>query len=252
MNIFKNIFRKKEEVPVLADYGLVGIDMHSHFIPGIDDGAKTADDSLSLIKGLCEMGYNHFVTTPHIMMDYYRNTPEIIQAGLQLVHEKLAEAGVHAKVRAAAEYYLDSDFQQKIGKEPLLTLGKNYLLFEISYLNAPENLNDAIFMMQANGYKPVLAHPERYPFWFHNIKKFEVLKEKDVLFQMNINSLTGHYSPATQKIAEKFIEAGMIDFLGSDCHHEGHVRLMKQALKNPWLTRLIHSGKHKNRELAFD
>ncbi|MFN5494786.1 MAG: CpsB/CapC family capsule biosynthesis tyrosine phosphatase, partial [Bacteroidota bacterium] len=117
------------------------------------------------------------------------------------------------------------------------------------YLNAPDNLNDAIFLMQANGYKPVLAHPERYPFWYHSFKKYQDLKDKGVLFQLNINSLTGYYSPVTQKVAEKLIDAEMIDFLGTDCHHAGHLELMKQALKNSRLSRLMASGKIRNREL---
>jgi tyrosine-protein phosphatase YwqE len=237
LNIFSNLFKKKENIALLNDFGIVGIDMHSHLIPGIDDGAKTMADSLAMIA------------SPHIMMDHYRNTREGILSGLEQLQQAIVPTGMNVKVHAAAEYYLDSDFLHKIEHEPLLTLGKKYLLFEISYLNAPDNLNDAIFLMQANGYKPVLAHPERYPFWYHSFKKYQDLKDKGVLFQLNINSLTGYYSPVTQKMAEKLIDAEMIDFLGTDCHHVGHLELMKQALKNPRLSRLLASGKLRNREL---
>jgi len=249
LNIFSNLFKKKENIALLNDFGIVGIDMHSHLIPGIDDGAKTMADSLAMIASLHEMGYFYFITTPHIMMDHYRNTREGILSVLEQLQQAIVPTGMNVKVHAAAEYYLDSDFLHKIEHEPLLTLGKKYLLFEISYLNAPDNLNDAIFLMQANGYKPVLAHPERYPFWYHSFKKYQDLKDKGVLFQLNINSLTGYYSPVTQKMAEKLIDAEMIDFLGTDCHHVGHLELMKQALKNPRLSRLLASGKLRNREL---
>jgi protein-tyrosine phosphatase len=242
MGIFSGLFRKNEKADPV-DLSLIGVDMHSHFIPGIDDGAKTMEDSLELLRGMKEAGYRKVITTPHIMGDFFRNTPEIIHNGLVKLREATAAAGIDIEIEAAAEYYFDFDLEQKIDNGKLLTFGGDYLLFEVSYMNAPDGLEGMIFKMQTSGYKPVLAHPERYPYWFRDLKNFEKLKDKGVLFQLNINSLTGYYSPATLKIAEQMIDKGWYEFVGSDCHHSGHLSLMQKARTSVHLRKLIESGR---------
>jgi hypothetical protein len=252
MGFFGNIFSKKEKevYPALQNYSDVLVDMHSHFLYGIDDGATDIDNSLELIKGMVDLGYRKLITTPHIMGDTYRNTPAIINDKLEKVREKLKQNNIDITINAAAEYYCDHDFFNKIGNEELLTLGADkYLLFEVSYLNAPDNFDEVIFALQSHGYKPVLAHPERYPFWFNNFDKFKEIKSKGVYLQLNINSLSGQYGPGTKKIAERMINENMISFLGSDCHHLGHLNLMKQTINNPYLSKLLSSGTLLNTKL---
>lgn len=217
--------------------------MHSHFIPGIDDGAKTLNDSLEMLRTMQELGYRKVITTPHIMGDFYRNTPEIINSGLDKLKEAAAASGITIGIEAAAEYYFDYELEDKIDKGNMLTFGKNYLLFEVSYMNAPDGLDGIIFKLQTHGYIPVLAHPERYPYWFRDMSNFEKLKDKGVLFQLNINSLTGYYSPATLKIAEQMIDKGWYEFAGTDCHHSGHLGLLQKARTSVHLKKLIESGK---------
>jgi protein-tyrosine phosphatase len=232
-----------------VDLSTLGIDMHSHFIPGIDDGAKTMRDSVEMITTMAELGYKKVITTPHIMGDFYRNTPEIILTGLEQVRRAVAEAGVKIEIEAAAEYYFDFELEKKLDNEKLLTFGDNYLLFEVSYMNAPDNLDGIIFKMQTSGYKPVLAHPERYPYWFRDMNNFEKLKDKGVLFQLNLNSLTGHYSPETAKMAVKMIDNGWYEFTGTDCHHTGHLELIKKVRAASALRKLMESGKLLNATL---
>lgn len=217
--------------------------MHSHFIPGIDDGAKTLNDSLEMLRTMQELGYRKVITTPHIMGDFYRNTPEIINGGLSKLKEAAVASGITIGIEAAAEYYFDYELEDKIDKGNMLTFGKNYLLFEVSYMNAPDGLDGIIFKLQTHGYIPVLAHPERYPYWFRDMSNFEKLKDKGVLFQLNINSLTGYYSPATLKIAEQMIDKGWYEFAGTDCHHSGHLGLLQKARTSVHLKKLIESGK---------
>ena len=244
MSFFSRIFSKSTRTNIPADLSVLKCDIHSHFIPGIDDGAQTIDDSVALIKSFYDLGYKKVITTPHILADGYPNTPEIILRGLEKVRVALKHENIPVQIDAAAEYYIDFDFDRKIEQEKLLTFGKNYLLFEVSYLNPPDNLEQIIFKLLTSGYKPVLAHPERYNFWHSNFAKYGQLKEKGLLFQLNINSLTGYYSHATKKIAEQMIEKNMIDFLGSDCHHSGHVSLIKRdAVYEKALHKLIESGK---------
>lgn len=245
MNFFSRLFRKPDSAEA-ADLAVIGVDMHSHFIPGIDDGAQTMDDALQLLRGMQEMGYRKLITTPHIMGDHYRNTPEIILGGLKNLQNAAQADGLSLELAAAAEYYDDFDLEQKLQKERLLTFGKDYLLFEVSYLNEPQNLSALIFNLRTNGYTPVLAHPERYPFWYNKFEIFEELKSNGVLLQLNINSLTGHYSPAAKKIAEQLIDKNMVDFLGSDCHHLGHQQLMRNALQQKSLHKLLASGNLRN------
>jgi len=235
-------FKKNKRLTTPVDLSLVEVDMHSHFIPGIDDGAKTIEDSVEMISGMSELGYRKVITTPHIMSDYYKNTPEIILGGMENVKRALQKADVTIAMEAASEYYLDFDFERKLTEEKLLTFGKNYLLFEISYMNPPDNLFHVIFKMQTMGYKPILAHPERYNFWHTDFQKYEDFVDKGILLQMNINSLSGYYSMGTKSIAEKLIEKKMISFIGTDCHHSGHIKLMKDVVYEPYLKQLVESG----------
>ena len=239
LNIFKRKYRKLS-TPV--DLSVLGCDVHSHLVPNIDDGSKGLDDSLNMISEIYKLGYNKIITTPHIMGDFYRNTPETILGGLETVKEKLKQENIAVEMGAAAEYYLDYDLERKMDEGKLLTFGKNYLLFEISYMNPPDNLFHVIFKMQTMGYRPVLAHPERYNFWHKDFEKYEAFIDKGVLLQLNINSLTGYYSMPTRIIAQKMIDKNMISLLGSDCHHIGHVNLMKQVVYEPHLEKLVGSG----------
>lgn len=248
MGLF-DIFKKNKRLQIPVELSLLGCDIHSHLIPGIDDGSKGIEESVAMISELYRLGYTKIITTPHIMGDFFKNTPEIILSGLEKVKQSLKEENIPVELSAAAEYYLDFDFEKKLDEEKLLTFGDNYLLFEVSYMNPPDNLNHIIFKMQTLGYKPVLAHPERYNFWHTEFEKYESFIEKGVLLQLNINSLTGYYSIPTKRIAEQMIDKNMISFLGTDCHHLGHVNLMKEVVYERYLQKLIESGMLLNKTL---
>lgn len=250
MGLFSNFFSKKstkKENPI--DFSLLKCDVHSHFLPGIDDGAQNLEESMHLLKEFHKMGYKKVITTPHVMSDFYKNTPEIILDRLTKVKEELKRQEIPLEIEAAAEYYLDYELEKKIEEKSLLTFGENYVLFEMSFLTAPDNLHQAIFKMLTNGYKPVLAHPERYTFWHDKFEEYENMIDKGVLLQLNINSLTGHYSERTKKIAIEMIEKKMISFIGSDCHHPGHVELTRQASYEEAFFQLLESGKLLNNQL---
>ena len=153
------------------------------------------------------------------------------------------------EIDAAAEYYFDFDLERKMDEGQLLTFGNKNILFEVSYLNAPENLFHTIFKLQTLGYHPILAHPERYNFWHTDFSKYEILVDQGVKLQLNINSLTGYYSIPTQKIAEQLIDKDMISYVGTDCHHMGHITLLKNVVYEPYLEKLIHSKELLNKTL---
>jgi len=219
--------KKKEQLLDPVDLSVLKVDVHSHFIPGIDDGAKDLNDSIELISGMKALGYQKVITTPHIMSEYYRNTPEIILSGLEKVREELINREIDIQIDAAAEYNVDADFEAKIDTKELLTFGDNYVLFELPFMQEPAILNQVIWKMQTNGYKPILAHVERYPFWHNNWDKIEDMKNRGGLLQVNIGCLTGHYGREVKRIAEKVIDEDMINMIGSDCHHTKQLMMIK-------------------------
>ena len=221
--------------PPVAALAALGADMHSHLLPGLDDGAETVEHSLDLLRALRELGFRKLIMTPHIMGDFYKNTPEGIRAALQLLREAAASAGLgDVELDCAAEYYLDEFLGRKLadGTE-MLTFGgeKRYLLFETSYMNEPLNLFDTIFEMKSQGYRPVLAHPERYTYLYGRFAEIEKLRrDYDVLLQVNLNSLAGYYSSGAQRVAEKMIDAGLVDMLGTDAHNVKHTATLRDKV----------------------
>jgi protein-tyrosine phosphatase len=210
---------KKKITPDQSTISVPETDIHSHLLPGIDDGAESMEQTVELIRGFAELGYKRLITTPHIMGDFFRNTPEIISAKLEEVRNTLITEQIDISIDAAAEYYLDESFIARLeNAEPLLTFGDRYVLFETSYMNEPVYLKDIIFLLKAANYQPVLAHPERYMYLFNNPKKLEEIAATGVHLQINMLSLSGYYSKQSQKIAERLIDAEMVSMIGSDCH----------------------------------
>ena len=243
MGLLGKLFGKREQELPPADLSGLRCDIHSHFIPGIDDGAQNLEQSMELLRAMHELGYRKVITTPHSMADGYRNTPEIILGGLEKLRAEVARQGLDMEVDAAAEYYLDHDLEKKVTDRTVLTFGDKLLLFELPFISEPTILLNVVFAMQTNGYRPVLAHPERYGFWHNDFGKYERLKERGVLFQLNMVALTGAYGPKAKEIAERLIDAGAYELLGSDCHNMNHVEAIRNSLTRPYLHRLIASGK---------
>ncbi|GAB3637635.1 capsular polysaccharide biosynthesis protein [Hymenobacter arcticus] len=230
---------------VVSPLANLAVDMHSHLLPGLDDGAETLAHSLDLLRELRALGFGKLIMTPHIMGDFYKNTPEGIRTALGLLRTAAAEAGLADVVlECAAEYYLDEWLGRKLadGTE-LLTFGgeRRYLLIETSYLNEPLNLQGTIFDLQAAGYRPVLAHPERYVYFYGRFAEIEKLRqEQGVLLQLNLNSLAGYYSPAARHVAEKLIDARLVDFVGTDTHHLRHTAALgTKVLKSAYFHKLM-------------
>ncbi len=208
------------------------VDIHSHLIPGIDDGVNTLDESIALLKKFQTLGYKKIITTPHIMAHRYANNSQILRSGFERLQEKIYQEQLNIQVELASEYYLDDHLMHLIADFDILTFGKNYLLFEMSYINHPVNLESMIEVMIEAGYTPVLAHPERYVYLSKNFAKYHTLKKLGVLFQLNINSIAGYYSEEVKRLALQLIDEGMIDFIGSDVHHMRHMKSMEKTLSS--------------------
>ena len=209
------LFKKSTETTVLP----FQVDIHSHLLPGLDDGVKSVEETIYIIHTLKKLGYRKIITTPHVMHDRYPNTADEILVRSSEVKRNLHKKNIKIEFEAAAEYYLDEQLATKLSNgDKLLTFNDNFLLFETSFINKPAFLEEAVFNMNTNGYQPVLAHPERYIYLQSNVKLIEQLKNMNVLFQLNMLSLFGYYSADVKRNALNLIKMGVVDFIGSDCH----------------------------------
>ena len=241
MSFLGKLFGKKELPLNIVDLSSICTDFHSHLIDGIDDGVNSVEESMIILSALSQFGYKKVITTPHIMSDYFKNTPEIIELGYKRILNELQLRKIPIELEFAAEYYLDYAFENLVKQNNLLTFGDKYVLVELSYLNPPNNLNDISFELICSGYKPILAHPERYLYWANDISKFEELKDRGWLFQLNIMALMGYYSPQTKILAEKMIDLGLYNFIGTDVHNEKQIAVIEDALKLPIVHKLVNS-----------
>lgn len=247
----KEIFGSKEDDgPPLTDFGGMVVDMHSHLIPGIDDGVKNLDESILMLRKLVDMGFKKVITTPHVMADGYTNSTETILKGRDEVRKAIHENMLPIEFEASAEYNIDESLYPKIEQKDLLAFGKNYVLVEMPFLAKPAIMGDIMYKLQIAGYNIILAHPERYSY-FHenNFESYLSLKDRNILFQVNIASLTGVYGKPVQYTAERMIDNDMVNFIGSDLHGARHMELLGEALHSAYLKKIINYPKLLNKTL---
>jgi tyrosine-protein phosphatase YwqE len=245
--VFKLFSRSSSTIP---DYSKVVVDMHSHLLPGIDDGSPDIATSLELIRRMMKRGFKKFVTTPHIMWEMYKNTPEIINEKLELLRTALKNEGIDTEIKAAAEYFLDDHVEKLLEtKQKLLTVADNMVLVEFSLANQPFGVKEILFELVMQGYQPIIAHPERY-IYFEQAKDFyDELKDAGCYFQLNINSISGYYGKSAEKLAHYLLKKDYYNFLGSDLHHFRHIEALSNPVITPLLQKLIDSGKIMNPKL---
>lgn len=231
---------------VSNDFGSLGVDMHSHLLPGIDDGSEDSDQSLSMIQSLSDMGFKTIYTTPHSFKDLYPNTLETLKESFQKI-ESIIPGDISFDY--SSEYYLDDNFHQNFRNKTLRPLPGNRLLIEFSMLNVPMGLEQQFYDIQLEGYQIVLAHPERYQFFQKNSSLLQRLRDMDVEFQINALSLGGYYGENAKKAAEKLIKNGWIDFVGTDAHHDKHIQALRKIPDLSLYQLLLDQGNLKNSEL---
>lgn len=250
MNVLKKWFGKKEVVLEPVDLSLLKTDLHSHLFSGIDDGSKSMEESVSLVEKMISLGYKKLIVTPHIMCDFYKNDAEIIKNSREELMKELDSKGIKIDIEIAAEYYIDFEFENSLLNTDLMTFGDdNYILIEFSYLNCPVNSRTVIFDLQSKGYKVVIAHPERYIFWFEDFDKLVELKNSGVYFQINLVSLFGYYSKKSQEVARRLLDNDMVSFVGSDTHNMRHLNAIEQNLRDPYMHKVIESPYIMNKSL---
>lgn len=219
-----NIFSQKKSAPAYPGFSWLSQDIHSHILPGIDDGSPDIETSLQLLNSLHDAGISKFICTPHVIGDMYRNTPQTINDALARLRKSVQQNGLDVEINAAAEYMLDDHFMELIrNKEPLMKLTGNCILTELSYATPPTRLEDISFEININNYQALMAHPERYPYYHKNYEAYNRLKELGFLLQVNLLSLTGYYGKIVAKAAKYILENNLADFVGTDLHHFNHL-----------------------------
>lgn len=230
------LFDKKQKKEL--DMSRIGIDIHSHMIPGIDDGVETVEDAVEMLRKLQDLGYSRAVTTPHVMWDCYKNTPEIILSGLEDVRKASKEAGLTLQIDAAAEYFIDEHFIELLTTgQQLLTLPGNRLLVELPYSTPLMNTSETLFSILERGYQPVLAHPERYTYFYSDPSVYKKLADQGCELQVNVLSLTSYYGENVNKMAEWLLRHDLISFLGTDAHRMQHLEMIRKSDKNKWISK---------------
>lgn len=196
-------------------------DMHSHLLPGVDDGFPDFEKTMEGLALLKKLGYSKAKMTPHFMHDYQENTCAAIEIKFQ---EFLTQAGdaLPLELSLGGEYMLDSTFMDRF-EEGFLTLDKggSLVLCETSYMNADPMAREMIYKIMLKGYRPVIAHPERYN--YAAMPMYKRWKEKDYLLQMNLFSLGGAYGPPAKAKAHHLLKEGMYDYVGTDLHRVANV-----------------------------
>lgn len=246
-----NIFKKKQPEKPFTGLLPVQVDMHSHILPGIDDGAPDLDTALLLVRGLYDLGIRTCIATPHVIGDMYRNTDSTIEDALQQLRNGCRSAAIDMNIRAAAEYMMDDYFMELLrDKVPLRTLKDNLLLTEITYTSEPIRLQEMVFNIITEGYKPVLAHPERYHYYHRNYEIYRKLKDLGFLLQVNMLSLTGYYGKEVAKAARYIYDNGLADLVGTDLHHDRHLLALQSESNHRLFNKYLNNKKLLNSTLV--
>ena len=243
-----SLFKK---TPSLKDFSFLIVDLHSHVLPGIDDGSPSMEESLKMLNSWVELGYKKIITTPHVIHALYPNTKERILGQMYHLQDVIKENNIPLELEASAEYHLDYEFKDKLNSGEVIPFGKEkYLLVELPFQKPSYSFEEILFDISIAGYEPILAHPERYAYLANNFSEYEALKDRGLLLQVNMNSLTGLYGKQAQKIAERLIKENMVEFAGTDAHHNFHLKEVKKILRNSHFHKLVDSGNLRNAELV--
>lgn len=223
-----NFFRKKKEDVKLFYH----TDVHCHILPGVDHGAKNIQNGIELLKADMDMGIDRVILTSHVTSETFENTPETLQTAFDTFKEAVKEAGLDIEMHLSAEYRMDDYWQKEYAAGHIVPMPGNYILLENSFVQELIGSDQMMFDLMCKGYKPILAHPERYPYWAHNRERYEKMHNTNLKFQINILSFTGYFGSSARDTANWLVKNGMVDMLGSDMHNLEHAEIIKDFLRS--------------------
>lgn len=224
-----NFFNRKKQEDVKLPYHT---DVHSHILPGVDHGSQSVEQSLEMLQAELDMGIDRVMCTSHVTAETFENTIESLTEAGNTLKAAVEAAGLPVEIHASAEYRLDEYWNQEYAAGHVLPMPGNYVLVENSFIQELIEIDDMMFDLQVKGYKPILAHPERYPYYYHRHERYKKLHSGGVKFQVNILSLAGYFGSGAREAAQWLISNNLVDMLGSDMHHMDHAKVIKEYLQS--------------------
>lgn len=195
------------------------IDLHLHYVPGVDDGVRSAEEGLRLCRALKALGYAHLVTTPHIRSGMFENTRSGLQQGFAAFCAATADADDMPLLSLSAEHHCDASLLELLERDELVPYpGGRAILIEFGYDSLPVAIERVAFQFALKRLRPVIAHPERCAPLFRKTAPIDRLLDQEVGLQLDLMSLTGKYGRAPRAAAERMLEEGVYTVAGSDAH----------------------------------
>ena len=242
-----NIFRSKDTDKTLFFH----TDIHSHIVPGVDDGSPDLNTSVSLAKELNALGIEHIIATPHVTEVTFENTAETLSAPFESLKAALKAENVNVAIEHAAEYRLDGFFERSaLAPRQFMLYPNNYILIENSFIQQALNFEQIVFDLKTLGLTPVLAHPERYAYYSTRKKVYQSMHDFEIQFQVNILSFSGYYGHEVKETAFWLLKNGLVDFIGTDLHRATHIELIKKFIGSSDYKKLVKNADVKN-DTAF-
>lgn len=222
-----NIFSSKPKHPAELCFTT---DIHCHIIPGVDDGSPDAERSAELIAAMQEFGIRRIIASPHVTAATFENDSSTLDPALDELHAELKRRGNDIEVSHAAEYRIDELFYSRLEKNDLMLLPNKHILIENSFIQEAWGIDSLIFDLQMKGLIPILAHPERYPFYQLQRDRIGQLRSMGLRMQINLLSLAGAYTKIERDTALYMIRNGLVDFIGTDIHNRRHIACISEYL----------------------
>ena len=222
-------------------------DIHTHILPDVDDGFRTAEDSLELLEQFARNGVSQVIFTPHVDQGMFpENTRSFLQERFS-AFKKTLPPHLNIDLHLAAEYMCDEFLGN--ANEPLLCMGDSSVLIEMSYYFISPYIKEVIFAFVNAGYKPILAHPERYVYLSRNLEVFDHFIEMGCRLQLNLLSLSGAYGPESLIILKHLLRNDMYRFTGTDVHSLRQYRLIREIEVDRAQATKIEAIMHNNKML---
>lgn len=225
--MFDFFHRKKQDVKLFYS-----TDVHSHILPGVDHGSHDVEQSLAMLQAELDMGINRVMCTSHVTAETFENTIESLTAAGKVLQEAIDKEQMPVEIHPSAEYRLDEYWNREYAAGHVLPMPGNYVLIENSFIQELIEIDDMMFDLQVKGYRPILAHPERYPYYYHRHERYQKLHSSGVKFQVNLLSLAGYFGSGAREAAMWLVNNNLVDMLGSDMHNLDHASVIKDYLNS--------------------
>lgn len=224
------------------------IDIHSHIIPNVDDGARSVEETFNILKEAQEAGFTDVILTSHFLLNYYETNAQELIFWKEKLQEVLKKQGTKINLYSGMEIYITNQMEELLENKKILTLANSrYMLIELPLATNVKYFDYVVYYLEAKGIRPIIAHPERYKCVQKDPDIVEEYIEKGCLIQCNYGSIVNLYGREAEKTIKTLLKKNQVHFLGSDVHREnGTYLIILDAIKK--IRKII--GENKINELT--